>query len=80
MARGYRTKLSVTVAPNLYQTITRHAEKAKISKSRIVEEAIRMWEKNRMALLAKEGYLKMADENAADAEAYLPAMSEISED
>ena len=80
MARGYRAKLSVTVAPNLYQAITRHAEQAKISKSRIVEEAIRMWEKNRMALLAKEGYLKMADENAADAEAYLPAMSEISED
>lgn len=80
MARGYRAKLSVTVDPNVYQTITRHAEKAKVPKSRIVEEAIRVWEKNRLALLAKEGYLNMADENAADAEAYLPAMSEIMED
>jgi len=80
MAREYRAKLSVTVDPNLYQTITRHAEKAKVSKSRIVEEAIRVWEKNRLALLAKEGYLKVAAEDASDAEAYLPAMSEILED
>lgn len=80
MTRGYRVKLSVTVDPNLYQTITQHAEKAKVSKSRIVEEAIRVWEKNRMALLAKEGYQKMAHEDVADAEAYLPAASEILED
>lgn len=80
MARAYRAKLSVTVDPNLYQAITRHAERAKVSKSRIVEEAIRVWEKNRMALLAKEGYQKMAHEDAVDAEAYLPAMSEILED
>ena len=80
MARGYRAKLSVTVDPNLYQTITQHAEKAKVSKSRIVEEALRVWEKNRMALLAKEGYQKMTHEDVADAEAYLPATSEILED
>jgi len=80
MAREYRAKLSVTVDPNLYQAITRHAEKAKVSKSRIVEEAIRVWEKNRLALLAKEGYLKMAAEDVADAETYLAAMSEILED
>lgn len=80
MTRGYRAKLSVTVDPNLYQTITQHAQKAKVSKSRIVEEAIRVWEKNRMALLAKEGYQKMAREDVADAEAYLPATSEILED
>ena len=80
MAPGYRAKLSVTVDPNLYQAITRHAEKAGVSKSRIVEEAIRLWEKNRMAVLAKEGYQKMAREDVLDAEAYLLATSEISED
>ena len=80
MALGYRAKLSVTVDPNLYQAITRHAEKAGVSKSRIVEEAIRLWEKNRMAVLAKEGYQKMAREDVLDAEAYLLATSEISED
>ncbi len=64
MARGYRAKLSVTVDPNLYQTIIRHAEKAKASKTRL-------------ARLAKEGYQKMACEDTTDAEAYLSAMSEI---
>ena len=77
MRRGYRAKLSVTVDPNLYETITQHAEKTKVSKSRVVEEAIRVWEKNRMALLAKEGYQKMAHEDVLDAEAYLSATSEI---
>ena len=80
MKRRYRTKLSVTVDPNLYQTITQHAERAKVSKSRVIEEAIRVWEKNRMALLAKEGYQKMAHEDVLDAEAYLSATSEILED
>src|SRR3972149_6607871 len=68
MAREYRAKLSVTVDPNLYQTITRHAEKAKVSKSRIVEEAIRVWEKNRLALLLDA--VPKGDGNPLDA-AYL---------
>ena len=79
MARGHRAKLSVTVDPNLYQAISQHAEKAKVSKSRLIEEALRLWEKNRLALLAKEGYQKMAHEDLEDAEAYLPAWEELEE-
>ncbi|MBI4528357.1 MAG: ribbon-helix-helix protein, CopG family [Deltaproteobacteria bacterium] len=77
MARGNRAKLSVTVDPNLYQAISQHAEKAKVSKSRLIEEALRLWEKNRLALLAKEGYQKMAREDLKDAEAYLPVLEEL---
>jgi hypothetical protein len=78
MGRENRAKLSVTVDPNLYQVVTRYAERAKVSKSRVIEEAIRLWEKNRLALLAKEGYQKMGHENVGDAEAYLPALSDSS--
>jgi len=80
MGRENRAKLSVTVDPNLYQVVTRHAERAKVSKSRVIEEAIRLWEKNRLALLAKEGYQKMGHEDVREAEAYLPALSDLVED
>jgi hypothetical protein len=79
MARENRAKLSVTVDPTLYQTISDHAAKRKVSKSRLIEEALRLWEKNRLALLAKEGYQKMAREDLEDAEAYLPVLNELEE-
>ncbi len=80
MGRENRAKLSVTVDPNLYQVITRYAEREKVSKSSVIEEAIRLWEKSRLAVLAKEGYQKMGREDARDAEAYLPALSDLVED
>lgn len=80
MKQGHREKLSVTVDPHLYQAVNRHARRTKLSKSKIVEEAIRLWERHRLAALAREGYQKMADEDVRDAEAYLPAVEEIWEE
>lgn len=67
MRRRHRAKLGVMPDRSRYQPLTQHANRAKVSKSR-------------MAFLAKEGYQKMAHEDGADAEAYLLAMSEILED
>lgn len=75
MGRNNRAKLSITVDPDLYKTISSHAEQVKVSKSRVIEEAIRLWEKNRLALLAKKGYQKMAREDLRDAEAFLRVLS-----
>ncbi len=80
MKRARRTKLSITVDPVVHQAISRHAERARISKSRLVEDALRLWEKNRLALLAKEGYQRMAEEDERDAEAYLPVLGELEEE
>ncbi len=79
MKQGNREKLSVTVDPRVYRVIERHAERAKISKSRVVEQAIVLWERSRLALLAREGYQKMSDEDRGDAEAYLAVLDEIAE-
>lgn len=79
MKQGNREKLSVTVDPHVYRVIERHAERAKISKSRVVEDAVRLWERNRLAVLAREGYQKMSFEDRADAEAYLAVLDEIAE-
>jgi predicted transcriptional regulator len=80
MKRAGRTKLSITVDPRLYQVVDRQAKKAKVSKSSIVEEAIRLWERQRLLALAKEGYQQMAAEDRADAKAYLPVLAEIGEE
>jgi len=74
MRQGRREKLSVTVDPQLYRAIERHAEDSSVPKSRIIEEAIRLWERSRLAALAREGYEKMAKEDVRDAEAYLSAL------
>ena len=80
MTRARRAKLSITVDPVVHQAISRHAERAKISKSRLVEDALRLWEKNRLALLAKEGYQRMVEEDERDAEAYQPVLGEFEEE
>ena len=79
MKQGRREKLSVTVDPRLYEAIERHAQRTKLSKSKVVEEAIRVWDRTRRAALAREGYGGAAAEDLADAEAYLPALHELGE-
>lgn len=75
-----RAKLSVTLDPQVYQTILRHADEKKVAKSRLVEEAVRLWEKNRLARLAKDGYQKLAGEDLRDAEAYWGVLEELTEE
>jgi len=79
MRQGHREKLSVTVDPRLYEMIDRHAARTRRSKSKIVEEAIRVWERTQLAARAREGYQNTAPEDVADAEAYLAALDEIGE-
>lgn len=80
MKQGHREKLSVTVDPHLYGVIERHAARARLSKSKVVEEAIRVWDRARSAALAREGYRRAAGEDLADAEAYLLALDELGEE
>lgn len=77
MKTEHRTKLSVTVDPHLYRAVTRYAAGAKVSKSHIIEDALRLWEKHQLILLAKEGYQKMADEDIHEAEAYASVLSDL---
>jgi len=80
MKQGNRKKLSVTVDPRLYQAVERYAKGAKVTKSKVIEEALRLWERSRQAAVAREGYQQMAKENLVDAEAYLPVMDELAEE
>ena len=79
MKQGHREKLSVTLDPRLCELVRHYAKRDRVPKSRIIEEAVRLWERNRLAALAQEGYATMGQEDLADAEAYLPALQEIGE-
>ena len=77
--KPHRSKLSVTIDSRVEATLTRFARQEKIPKSRVVEDAIRLWEKHRLAQLAREGYRKMAAADDRDAEAYLGALEDLGE-
>lgn len=78
--KARREKLSVTIDPGLHRAIERHAILTKVPKSQVVEDAIRVWERSRLAALAREGYQKTNREDLADAEAYLTSLGEIEEE
>ena len=80
MRQGNREKLSVTIEPGLFRAVARHARKAGVPRSRVVEDAIRFWELGRLAALAREGYQEMATEDVTDAEAYLAALADLGEE
>ena len=79
MRQGRREKLSVTVDPGVHDAIEQHAARTKLPKSKIVEEAIRVWERTWLAALAREGYQNTAPEDLDDTEAYLAVLYEIGE-
>jgi Arc/MetJ-type ribon-helix-helix transcriptional regulator len=75
--QGHREKVSVTIDPSLYEAIDRHARRTRVSKSKVIEDAIRLWQRSHAATLAREGYQATAGEDLADAEAYLAVLDEI---
>jgi len=77
MRQGRREKVSVTIDPGLYEAIDRHARRSRVPKSKVIEDAIRLWQRSQAARLAREGYQATAGEDLADADAYLAALDEI---
>jgi metal-responsive CopG/Arc/MetJ family transcriptional regulator len=75
--QGRREKVSVTIDPSLYDAIVRHARRTRVPRSKVIEDAIRLWQRSHAAALAREGYQATAEEDLADAEAYLAALDEI---
>ena len=77
MRQGCREKISVTLDPVLHDAIDRHARRMKLPKSKVIEDAIRLWQRSQSGTLAREGYQVTAAAGLADAEAYLAALDEI---
>ena len=77
MRQGRREKISVTIDPGLHDAVAGHARRTKVPKSKVIEDATRLWQRSQAAALAREGYRATAGEDLADAEAYLAALAEL---
>ena len=70
-------KITVTIDEDLVRELDRAARTTKVSRSKMVETAVRAWTRNRLEQRLIEGYRAMADEDLKVAERSLPAGSEV---
>jgi predicted transcriptional regulator len=71
-----KTKVTVSLDPDLVGTLGRISRKTGKARSRLVEEALRLWQRQQLEEALKEGYRAMAGDDRATAGRYLRAVRE----
>jgi len=74
-----KERLSVTIDSDLASKIKKISTEEDIPQSKIIGEAIRLWEKGRIESLMRRGYLDSSGEDLYLAEADLEAGNEVVE-
>ena len=74
-----KERLSVTIDSDLASKIKRISTEEKVPQSKIIGEAIRLWEKRRIEGLMRRGYQESSDEDLYLAEFDLAAGNEAME-
>ena len=74
-----KERLSVTIDSDLASKIRKISEKEKIPQSKIIGEAVRLWERKRTESLMRKGYQESSDEDLYLAEFDLEAGNEVIE-
>jgi len=74
-----KERLSVTIDSDLASKIKRISVEEKVPQSKIIGEAIRLWEKRRIESLMRRGYQESSDEDLYLAEFDLEAGNEVME-
>jgi len=74
-----KERLSVTIDSDLASKIKKISIEEKIPQSKIIGEALRLWEKRRIETLMRRGYLDSSDEDLYLAEFDLEAGNEVVE-
>ena len=74
-----KERLSVTLDSDLATKIRKISEKEKIPQSKIIGEAVRLWERKRIESLMRKGYQESSDEDLYLAEFDLEAGNEVME-
>jgi metal-responsive CopG/Arc/MetJ family transcriptional regulator len=72
-----KKKISVTIDAEIFEAIEKAAETCNIAKSRLAQEAFRLWLKKRTEELMAAGYIEMAREDGEFADTTLDAQKEI---
>jgi hypothetical protein len=74
-----KQRLSVTIDSDLASTIRKISEKEKIPQSKIIGEAVRLWERKRIESLMRKGYQESSDEDLSLAEFEIEVGNEVTE-
>lgn len=72
-----KKKISVTIDTEIFEAIEKAAETCNIAKSRLAQEAFRLWLKKRTEESMAAGYIEMAREDGEFADTTLDAQKEI---
>ncbi|HEY3302652.1 MAG TPA: ribbon-helix-helix protein, CopG family [Candidatus Binatia bacterium] len=72
-----KVKLTVSLDQDLVETLDEMSRKSKKPRSRVVQEALRLWRRKHVHDKLAEGYRAMAEEDRETAERLLPAFKEI---
>jgi metal-responsive CopG/Arc/MetJ family transcriptional regulator len=72
-----KVKVSLTIDEEVYEAIERASEAQKIARSRIVEDALKLWLKRETESLMAKGYEEMAEEEERMAGMAFEAQREI---
>jgi predicted transcriptional regulator len=74
-----KTKITVSLDPEIVGTLGRVSRKTGTPRSRLVGDALRLWQRVQLEQALKEGYRAMAKADRATAERQLPAAREVLE-
>ena len=74
-----KTKITVSLDPEIVGTLGRVSRKTGTPRSRLVGDALRLWQRVQLEEALKEGYRAMAKADRATAARHLPAAREVLE-
>jgi len=72
-----KVKVTVSLDERLVKDLKEVSQQSRTPRSRLIEEALRFWQRSRLEQQLKEGYEAMAKEDRATAEGHLAASLEI---
>ena len=72
-----KVKLTVSLDSDLVESLDEASRQSKKPRSRVVQEALRLWRRKNVHDKLAEGYRAMAEEDRETAERHLPAFKEI---
>lgn len=72
-----KERLSITIDSDLFAKIEKVAKEEKKPRSKIIMEALKIWEQKRIEYLMRKGYVEGTEEDVALAEFDLEAGNEV---
>ena len=74
---AHKVKITLSLDEDLVEVLEKVSRQRKKPRSRVVQEALRLWQKKELQQKLAEGYRAMVEEDRENAERRLPAFREL---